>query len=254
MELVKSRDSRYTDYENLLLRRDALRKDGEQFALSYIRTFGDLMKEVFQKKIECIEKKKKIAYCQARMNRGLEIREHELDSYIESVMAGYYEQLEDMIRENETAKGGTPVSVSEMRKIKEIYRYLAKLIHPDKRPDLADDPYIKESWQQIVLAYTFNDLEDLEELKFKIEMYLENIDSEDHAIEIPDIEEKIAKVTEEIHTILETNPYQYRYILEDAEAAAAKKQELTDELANYTDYSAQLDEVLRQFRIVRYSA
>lgn len=254
MELVKNRDSRYTDYENLLLRRDALRKDGEQYALSYIKIFGDLMNEVFQKKIECIEKKKKIAYCQARINKGLEINEHELNNYIESTMTEYYEQLEEMITETLAAKQGMPVSVSKLRKIKEIYRYLAKMIHPDKRPDLADDPQIKELWKQIVLAYTFNSLDDLEELKFKVEMYLEDLGDEDLEIEIPDIEDKITKVTEEIQKILETIPYQYRYILEDDIVIANRKREMQKELKNYTDYSKQLDEVLSQFRIVRLSS
>lgn len=254
MELVKNMESRYSDYENLLLRRDALRKDGEQYAREYIRIFGDLMNELFRKKIECIEKKKKISYCQARVNKGMEINEYEMNSYIESTMADYYEQLEDMITETMISKQGLPITVSEQRKIKEIYRYLAKKIHPDKRPDLEDDLYIKELWNEIVRAYTYNALGELEELKFRVEMYLEDIDDDDVVIEFPDIEDRISKVSEEIQIILNTNPYQYRYILEDQIVIEHRKRELKDEIENYRNYSKQLDEVLMQFKIVRMTA
>lgn len=251
MELIKLKNSRYAEYENLLFRRDALRKEGEQFQLEYIKTFGDLMNDVFKKKIECIEKKKKIAFCQAKANKGLDILETELSSYIESTMTEYYEKLEEMISDTQMAKSGVQISVLELRKIKEIYRSLAKLIHPDKRPDLADDEYIKKLWRQIVIAYTYNNLSDLEELKFKTERYLEESGNDSFDIEIPDIEGKIRKVTEEIDSILNTIPYQYRFILESEAETESRIRELEDEWKSYEAYSEQLDEILNRFKIVR---
>lgn len=254
MDLIKIRDSRYDDYENLLLRRDALKKDGEQYALEYVRLFGDLLVEVFQKKIKCIEKKKKIAYCQRCANQGKPINEAELDAYIESVMAEYQMQLDDLVRDNKAAKGSTTISLLELREVKEIYHYLAKKIHPDKRPDLAGDETISALWRQIVIAYDHNCLKDLQELKFKVETYLESLGDQDMDIEIPDIEEKIQKVMEEIENILDTLPYQYKFIVEDEEEVRDKKAELKEELESYENYSHQLDEVLKQFKIVRLTA
>ncbi|MBE6128132.1 MAG: hypothetical protein E7185_02540 [Erysipelotrichaceae bacterium] len=254
MDLVKLRNSDYSEYENLLIRRDSLRKDGEYYYLKYLSLFGDLINEVFAKKVECISKKKKIAYCQARANRNQPINSTELDQYIETVMSDYYKELNDMINITSEAKKSKPISFFESKRIKEIYRHLAKLIHPDKRPDLAGDEVIQDLWQQITLAYTCNNLEDLQELQYRTEMYLNAHDGIDADIVIPDIEEKIKKAEDEIERILTTLPYQYKFILEDDEAVRTKTQDLEDELRSYTEYSAQLDEVLKQFNITRITA
>ena len=169
-------------------------------------------------------------------------------------MAEYQNQLDDLISDNTTAKGSVEVSLADVRKIREIYYYLAKKIHPDKRPDLASDKVIRELWSQITIAYTFNCLKDMEELKFKVDRYLETLGDEGITVEIPDIEEKIDKVMDEIETIMNTNPYLYKFIIEDNEEIEEKKKELQEELESYEAYSEQLDEILKQFKIVRYSA
>ena len=254
MELIKSKDSRYTDYENLLLRRDSLRKQAEQYRMEYTRTFGELQIGIFRLKIQCIEMKKKIAYCQQRANRGLPISESDLEQYIDSVMAEYYEQLDDMVTEaNDARKTGT-VTPAELRRIKDIYRHLVKKIHPDRRPDLAEDDFLKECWKQIQTAYVCNQLEDLEELKFKVDSYLEYLGDHGISVDIPDIEEKIDRVTKEIQRILETNPYQYRFLLEDLDEVSAKMTQLEDERRSYAEYLQQLTGILAQFRIERMAS
>ena len=58
--VVKVKNVGYAKYEEVLLRRDNLRKDAESFHLEYIRVFGDLITESFRLKVECIRKKKMI--------------------------------------------------------------------------------------------------------------------------------------------------------------------------------------------------
>ena len=251
MTIIKVKDSRYEEYESLLLRRDSLRRDAEQYAISYTQVFGDLIIKVFKKKIECIAKKKKIAYCQKLQNKSLPINEDELERYLEQVMWMYEEELNDLIKENKAVKEAKLTGPLELRKIKELYYKLAKLIHPDMRPDLSNDENIQEFWRRTVIAYNFNQLDELEELDFQVNNYLNNINNEDITIEIPNIEEKINKVKEDITKILSTNPYQYKFILEDDEEIEAYKKELEDEYKNYEDYSKELDEVLMNFEIVR---
>ena len=53
-ELIKVKNTSYILYEELLLKRENLKKEGEQFYISYLQIFGELMTESFQKKIECI--------------------------------------------------------------------------------------------------------------------------------------------------------------------------------------------------------
>ncbi len=254
MDLIKVKDSRYSEYEKLLLRRDSIKKKAEQYGISFMKEFGDLLVEAFRLKIESIKRKKQIAYCQKCLNQGKTINQNELDNYIESVMFDYYSELQDMINDNQAVKESGTVSGFNLRKIKEIYYYLAKKIHPDKRPDLAKDENIRSLWFQIVIAYNHNQLDELQELKFKVEQYLESIGEKGIDVEIPDVEEKIEKVLKQIDEIISKNPYQYKFILEDENEVKEYREELEDEIQSFKDYCAELDEVLNGFNIVRLSA
>ena len=57
MDIVKSKDDRYGQYEKLLLERDSCRRRAKLYLQAYLREFGKLMTDSFQKKISCIEKK-----------------------------------------------------------------------------------------------------------------------------------------------------------------------------------------------------
>ena len=156
-----------------------------------------------------------------------------------------------MIRHNKAVKESETISEYDLYKIKKMYRELAKMIHPDLHPDLESDPQIREFWQNIVLAYEHNQLEDMEELDFQVRKYLEEKGNEDVEIVIPDLDKKIRRVEAEIEKIRNTEPYLYRLLLEDAGAIASRKEELRDEIASFKDYSKQLDEIIEQFNIER---
>ena len=44
---------------------------------------------------------------------------------------------------------------------------------------------------------------------------------------------------------METDPYQYQFLLLDEEAVKRKEEELSDTLKQYKEYGLQLDEILR---------
>ena len=62
MRPVKVENTRYDEYEELLLMRDQVRKEAGQAWTLYVRFFGQLMTEVFEEKVACIRLKKLIAY------------------------------------------------------------------------------------------------------------------------------------------------------------------------------------------------
>ena len=64
------------------------------------------------------------------------------------------------------------------------------------------------------------------------------------AVDIPDLDEKIKAIEEEITKITGTDPYQYKFLLTDADAVASKKEELKEELKSYEKYSDQFDDAL----------
>lgn len=215
MEIVKSKNRSYARYEEVLIERDSVRRDAEGYYVEYVRVFGGLIREAFEARIGCIRKKKMITCCQRQINQGKKIDYSNLVAYIEAQMTEYQAELDKIIEENAAAKSAKKVSPENLHRIKRIYYELVKLVHPDLHPDLAEDETIKGYWQRIMIAYICNNLKDMEELEVLVKQYLSDGEIELEDIEVRDVEDKIAEVEEEIKTIRDSEPYVYRYILEE---------------------------------------
>ena len=250
-ELIEKESASYERYEQLLIRRDVLKKEAYQHQLHYQREFGQLLVEVFEAKISCIEKKKIIAFCQKRLNRGLKVSQQEIDNYIEAVMVEYREQLNFMLETNKQLETSRLVSDLDFRKIKAAYYRLARQIHPDMVPALKGDKTIADLWNRVVAAYQGNDLKELEDLELLVNRYLESINYAHKEVVIPNIDERIFELNQEIEEIISTDPYQYKFLLMDKEAVSERKKDLEDELTDYRKYAGQLDEVIASFNIER---
>ena len=59
------------DYTELIIERDRLAKEAEQYHISYVKHFGVLIEKCFSLKIECIRCKKMISEFLKLMNRGV---------------------------------------------------------------------------------------------------------------------------------------------------------------------------------------
>ncbi len=119
----------YSRYEELLLRRDKLKKEAYILQGEFMHEFGDLITAVFQKKIDCIQKKKMIGYCQMAVNRGSAVDITEIKQQVQLEMKEYHRQLKDMIAENDAAHNMTAIPVEEAAQIKKLYHRLAKILH-----------------------------------------------------------------------------------------------------------------------------
>lgn len=243
-ELVRSHDSRYDEYEKLLLMRDKYRREAEQYMTLYIHEFGELIMEVFKLKVSCIEKKKIISFCRMYSNRGEMADMNELNLYISIEMQQYYDTLEEMAENNELCRNIKILPEAESLEIKKIYRRIAKRLHPDLNPLTADSEELLELWNRVALAYNCSDLKELRELEVLVNTAL-NSYGEGVEIDIPDIDLSIEELKEEIDRIITTDPYMYKTLLENDELIAEKKNELYRELEEYREYEKQLKEILK---------
>ena len=243
---MREENENYHQYEKLLFERDKYKKQAGEYLREYIREFGELLTDVFRKKISCIEKKKMITYCQQRLNKGEAIDAEAMNEYIMNEMEEYNLQLADMMRNNDICRNGKPISRSEVLQIKKIYRRIAKKIHPDIHPGTLDIPILSDLWNMVTDAYDRSDLKSLEELEIQINSVLRELGDDVPDEDVPDIEEKIKALEEEIDKIISTDPYQYKFLLEDEEKVQELKEDLSEELEAYSRYEKQLKEILRQ--------
>ena len=243
-EMIRIALGDYPRYEELLLRRDKLQKEALQYYEEYIRIFGRDIIDVFEIKIDCIRLKKTIERTQAMINRGIDPDAEAIAGMVESEMTSYYEQLERLIGDHEASLRSKVLSEYDVLKIRKIYREIAKMIHPDINPETEKDQMLMELWNRVVIAYKCNNLKDLEELQVMISRTLTDKGIDTSKIVVEDIEDKIRRIEEEIKTILSTDPYNYRYVLNDPEATAQKKEALQEEKKQWEDYRGELRKVL----------
>lgn len=243
-DIIRIKNASYARYEEVLMQRDNLKKEAFILQRSYVAEFGDLILSVFEKKLECIRKKKTIEFMQASLNHGKPIDQDALQAYLKAEMAAFQAQLDAMIEDTKSAKERETVTELDLLKIKRLYHRLVKQIHPDINPRTNELEELSDLWNRVQAAYNCNDLKELEELEVIVTSALQKLGIGIMEIEIPDIEDKIAEIEAEIVKIRETDPYMYKYLLEDPEAVAEKNKALQEELRSYEDYSAQLGEIL----------
>ena len=246
MDLIKSGDSKYEQYENLLLERDQVSKEAGQIWTVYLQLFGKLISDNYEEKLECIKCKKTIAYYQNAINHGGVVDSAAMEKYLQQEMAEYYSNLRRMLKNNEEAQNTGTSTPYEVERAKTLYRRLAKLIHPDINPETDHSETLQELWQRIMVAYHHNDVKELAELEVLVRKALKELGAEQVKVDIPDIDEKIDAIKDEIENIKNTEPYSLRYLVEDEEAAEKKKAELKDELETYQKYRKELNEVILQ--------
>ena len=246
-ELVPKRDSSLEYYRHLLLERDALLKEAFVFECEFNRTFGDMILSIYKESIECIRKKKLITYYQQVINNGGVVDKEKMDAYIAEQMAEYERQLKSMIAYNNSLKESKTVSLYDIQKIKKTYHKIAKLIHPDICPSSRNDEYIMELWERVVIAYKTNNLKDMEELEVLVLAAVKDGGNESSGINLTaDIERKIKEVQEEIDNIKTTDPYMYKFLLNDCSAVDEKMAEYEKELNEYKKYGEELNEIIRK--------
>jgi len=246
MELVRAGDTAYEVYEALLLDRDQARKEAGQAWTAYMSLFGHLITQLYEEKVECVKCKKALSYCQQAINHGGRLDSEELQSYLDAEMAEYYENLKNLLREYDECSNAGLSTNYEVQRSKTIYRRLAKKLHPDINPEAAKNEALRELWQRVMTAYGHNDVKELAELEVLVNKALTELGIGQGRIEIPDIEDRIAALRDEIGRIKSTEPYILRELVDSREKTDAKLLALEEELETYRKYRGELEQALKQ--------
>ena len=151
-----------------------------------------------------------------------------------------------MIRDHEKSLESKQLPAHVTLKIKKIYREIAKILHPDINQETQKDPELLDLWNRVVIAYKCNHLEEIEELQVIVNSVLSEKGIDVSKIVIPNIEEKIKKLEEKINEIITTDPYNYKFLLEDKEETEQRIKDLEAEKKEYINYKQELESVLNE--------
>lgn len=237
------------DYTDLIIERDRLSKEAALLNAAYIRRFGALIEKAFSLKIECIRCKKIIAEYMKMVNRGKDsgsVTLDELKELVEEEMAPYEEQLKDI---SKIRKSKETVSAYELAQIKKIYKSIATRIHPDINPQLFGHEEIRSLWEDVSSAYKSNNLERMKELEALAAALIAKYGDDVVAVVVGDLDEKIAKVKAQIEEIKSTDPYQYKFLLDDEEACEETEKDLNAEIETYQQYLDDLNSQIESLGI-----
>lgn len=244
VKVVREKDKKIEEYEELLVRRDQLFKEAGSILTAYTKEFGDLITANFELKVDCIKKKKVIAYCQKMINKGLSIDADVMHEEIENEMFLYYRELQEMVWKNKQAKDAKQIDEYSLSRSKKIYRRLAKLLHPDINKKTMETDSLRDLWVRIAEAYKKSDVDALEDLEALVNKELEGLGESGFEIAYPDIEDRIERVEAQINEIMTTEPYTYTDLLSDKEKKAAFMEKLRTEHDEYEKYLEELTSIL----------
>ena len=244
MDIVRIENGKYEEYENLLLERDQVQKGAGRIWTAYQKKFGKLLTEVFEAKLECIKRKKIIAYFQKMINCGLPLNQDEMMKWIEDEMRVYKVELAKMLRDYKSAKDSGTSTVYEAARSKQLYRKIAKLIHPDIHPETDRNEVLIDLWSRADIAYGKNDVKELSEILVLVRKALSELGIDVNKINIPDIDEKISELRMEIKDIKSNKPYVYITLVENEKEGERELENLRKELEEYKAYTKELDDTI----------
>ena len=246
MDLIKIALGDYPRYEELLLRKDKFEKEALMWYDEYIRVFGKYHIDLFELKVECIRLKKVISLAQMEINRGEVPIIEKINSIVSEQMTSYYEELEMLVKEHDASVKAAVIPAHKVQKVKKIYRDIAKVLHPDINPKTNEDPNLLELWNRTVIAYKCNHIEEMEELQVLVNNALKEKGIDVSKVVIPNIEEKIKQLEGKINAIITTDPYNYKFLLEDKEETDQRIKDLEEEIEEYGKYKKDLEKVLSE--------
>lgn len=249
MEIIKSNIEKtdIEEYRNMIIQKENIKKEGIMWERKYYKEFGDLIKQSFELKVECILLKKQISFCQSKVNKNEIINRQSLDDYLLSYKDKYQKQIDDLTSTiNEAKKERVCATESEYLEIKQIYRKIVKTIHPDIHPELFEKLEIQNLWNQVEEAYFGNDLDGLKSLDLLVSLA---VDEDINDIDIPDIKDRIIDLKSQIKELLENKPYIFKNIICYPEEKIKVSEQLEKEIDDYKEYKDKLEKMLAKFKI-----
>ena len=185
------------EYLKIYEEMEDLNKKKESLESIYMSKLGALIFLKFEKEIEYRKLKKKLNLLIQSKNKNEKIDINKIDDILKLEIKSFYKELESIREKMNDSKiylESPILNDEEVKKIKELFRKLAKKLHPDINKNLTKEEI--ELWNKIKEAYENNDLVSL----IVLEGIIDNIEIKED-VSIDSIEENIEKIKNKIEKI-----------------------------------------------------
>ena len=237
------------EYLKLYEEMEDLNKEKEILESLYMSKLGALIFLKFENEIEYRKLKKKLNLIIQSKNKNEKIDINKIDTILKGELKSFYEELEAIREKMKVSKiylESPSLSDEEVKKIKEIFRSLAKKLHPDINRNLTKEEI--ELWNKVKEAYENNDLVSL----IVLDGVINNLEIKED-ISISNIEENIKKIKANIEKIKNINeealrefPLNLREVINDKSFIENKKDELNKEIKIYIDKIKELNRIITE--------
>lgn len=231
MKLILS--GAYGRYEELLVEKARMTKAAGVQKMRYIAVFGELLTSIEEERIACMRIRRSLSFCEKGTKDGERIDGRALRARLSDEMRPYEENLRRMKRSLDGCRHLHISTGIQVQKVKRWYRLLLRRLHPDLHPDTKENPALSKLWSEVVIAFQENDLSRMMQLDLTLSGMLADEGMEELPIELSDLPQRIEQLKDDINAIEKSDPYQYRFLLDDPEAAREKGRELEAELSSY---------------------
>lgn len=224
------------EYLILYEKKKDIKKQKDYFESLYMCKFGALIFLRLEKEIKYRELKKKLSLIVSQINKGEVVDYKKIQEVLEQELKKFYEELKEL---NETLRKSKEfyelptLTDVEVEKIKEIFRELAKKLHPDVNININEKGM--ELWLRAKEAYENNDLLTLIILQGILKDKNFGIDNRmtiiDESIEV--LKKKIIEIKNYIENEELQFPLNIKDSIKNLQFEKEKKQELNEEIFKY---------------------
>ena len=236
-------------YLKLYEEMEDLNKKKEALESLYMSRLGALIFLKFENEIEYRKLKKKFNLIIKCKNKNEKIDINNIDNILKKELESFYKELEDIRERMKISKmylESPTLSDEEIKNIKDIYRKLAKKLHPDINRNLTEKEI--NLWNKVKEAYENNDLISLivldglvNKIEIKDDISASNI--EENIEKIKDKIEKLKLINEEV---LNEFPLNLREVINDNNFIENKKEELNKEIKIYKEKIKELNNLINE--------
>lgn len=233
-------------YRELFVEADMLKNDLDYIMTKWSQTFGEYETKSARLELSTGKKMKYATYLKDCKEKGIKPEGARVKASIEAELYPMYKHVEEKEEINKQLAGQQlpmPILPKPSDEVKELYIKIAKNLHPAVNEKVADNAAFEDLWHQVVIAYWYNNLNQLKvlDLHYNLAADTANVGEEE---DVAGVEEKINDLKKSIEDMKKSPLNQYRDVIDDSSVLNDMKNQMIININRYNNYDRNMDKII----------